>query len=158
MAKKNGKAPRWTASERTADGMQMFDAKPFSLVRGGAKHNLRFVAPPSFADAAKMPAEKQAEWYRIFVNGALSAAVKVYKGQNDTTIKLRGERVDALTLKPSVLARFLTNVYQAATDSGKTLPDKLVAIANKAIAAKIVEQTTTDEDGAKLTVFKPLAK
>lgn len=155
---KKAKKAKYVATGKVENGLAQYQAKQ----KIGKDNVIEYVfnAPATLADAVKhADAEK---WYRMLVLGAMATAAKAVRAQNDTFILWRGERTNALDLKPAVLARMLTQTFQAIIDKteANAAPDfgaKLSTIARMAIERKIVTRTDAkDEDGAAVVTFAPV--
>lgn len=153
--KSKGKRGRKTSSYRDTglkNGSNSVWQGAVSLVKGSPKIPFQFNVPMSLAEAAKSPdAEK---WYNMLVAGAFSTAARETRAKNDTTIKFKGKRIDALSLTRGKLARFLTSAYQAAQDLGKNIPEKVSAIAAKAQENKLVTMAVDGTGDDAVTIFK----
>ena len=151
--KNGGIKVKATAQGAPANGMQTY-ASETKVSKDSPKIAFTFSAPATLADAAK--SEKSDFWHAVMLYGLQKLGAQKVRAENDTTILVKGSRVDALTVAPRKLARFLSNVYDAAYNkvkrdsAGKMLsepkiPAKVAAIASKAVSAGLVKRS--EEDG-----------
>jgi len=154
MAKGRKKTVKWVDTGKRAEGLGVFSGK-VRVSKDSEPIEFTFSAPVDLATAAK--STDASNWLQLLTLGAYTLAGRAIRVANDTTVMWKGKRTDAMSLKPGTLARFLTAGYQSAMDLGKKIPDKVVAIAAKAIAAKLITKSeSVDADGNNIVTFSPV--
>lgn len=163
--KKGGKRGRGASfrdtGKTTASGLSVFSGKT-KITADSPDIVFEFNVPPrSMVTFKGLDTPTTDKFYGDLVNGAYTHASRSVRVEFDTRIKYRGVWTDALSMKPSMLARILNNVYQNATDQGKfvdpenknyspKVPSRLANIAARAVHDKIVSRNDVNEPDEKL--------